>query len=479
MKRKKKIYPLILSGGVGSRLWPLSNKNLPKQFLNIKSKDSLLIETTKRLKNSLYMPATFIGSYDHRFLIKNNLDKEKIIYDSILLEPTPKNTMASITLGALKISEKDSNAIIIVLPADQIIEKKKEFNSEVQKIVNACDLKSIYTFGIKPNSPSSEFGYIKKGKIINSKNNIYKISSFSEKPNSDLAKKYLETGDWFWNSGIFIFSLKALLDEIELCSSKLLNNFVDIYNERKSDLFFEFFNSKKFLSLKTDSFDREIMEKTKNGYVKPINIGWTDIGNWKSFSKFLAKDKNKNTLNQKNILVNKVNNSLIYSTNKEKKILAIGLSDMIIIEHHDSLLVSKTKDSHKLKKIIERSNNNDFFDKSSNVFYRPWGEYKNIYCEDEFLVKVLTVYPKSQISLQYHKRRSEHWVITRGIATITKGKKKFKLKPNESTYIEKNQIHRIENTTNEPMVMVEVQVGKNISEEDIIRLDDIYGRKVN
>ncbi len=479
MINKKKIHPLILSGGVGSRLWPLSNKNLPKQFLRVKSRKSLLIETTKRLKNNLYSSPTFIGSYDHRFLIKNNLDKEKLIYNSLLLEPKPKNTMASITLGSLKIAEKDSDAIIIVLPADQIIEKTKLFNSHVQKIVSSFDIKSLYTFGIKPDSPSTEFGYIKKNKQKKIRNDIFKISCFSEKPNLELAKRYLKSQDWYWNSGIFIFSVKALFAEIKVHSPKLLKKLINIYNERELDTFFEVFNSKKFLSLKTDSFDRTIMEKTENGYVKPIDIGWTDVGNWKSFSKVMGKDRNNNTLNRKNILVNKVSNSLIYSTSKEKKVLAIGLSDMIIIEHEDSLFVSKKESSTKLKDLIENSKKNDFFDNSSNVFYRPWGEYKNIHCEDGFLVKVLTVYPNSQISLQYHKRRSEHWVITKGIATITKGKKKLKLKPNESTYIEKNEIHRIENTTNKPMVMVEVQVGKNISEEDIVRLDDIYGRKVN
>ena len=469
---KKKIYPVILSGGIGQRLWPSSTESFPKQFLKINSQNSLLLNTLKRLDKDLFFPATIIGNFEHRFLIKNELVTNKINYRSIFLEPMRKNTMASITICTLDIIKKDPNANILVLPADHIINEKKEFIKIIRNSIKIVNQDLITTFGIRPNDPSTSMGYIISGK--KKIGNAFIIKNFIEKPAIKKAKSLIKSKNCFWNSGIFLFSGKSLLNESSIHSPKTSNLALKILDNVKDDMIFRVLPENIFKNFKNIPFDKAIMEKTKNAAVVPVNFNWFDVGSWRGVWDAVQKDKNKNSTND-NVLIDKVKNSIIWS--KNKKIVVIGLDDLVLIEDDDGILVKKKSSNFDMKSIIKKTDFRKIEKINTNeTVFRPWGEYKSIYAEKNFLIKILKIYPKSKISLQYHNKRSEHWIVVEGCASVTKGKKTFKLNKDESTYIAKGEVHRLSNETKTNLVLVEVQTGVYLKEDDIVRLEDIYGR---
>lgn len=468
----KKIYPVVLSGGIGLRLWPSSTENLPKQFLKINSNKSLLNNTLERLQNNIFHLPTIIGNYQHRFLIKNELSKNKISYRSIFLEPTRKNTMASISICTLDILKKDPSAYILVLPSDHIINPKNQFVKIIKESTKIIENNLIATFGIVPKNPDTSMGYIFKSrkKIENG----FEIEKFLEKPKVAVIKNLIKSKKSFWNSGIFLFSGKTFVNESNRHAKKTLSLAQHVLKSVKEDLIFKVLPEKLFKNFNNLPFDKAIMEKTKNSVVVPFNIDWFDVGSWKGVWNVAKKDKNNNLLS-KNVIVSDVHNSIIWS--KYKKIVVIGLDDLAIIEGDDGLIVKKKSSNEELKKIIQKFNyNNDKIINQNQSVYRPWGEYKSIYSEKGFLIKILRIYPKNKISLQYHNKRSEHWVVVDGCATVTKGNKNFKLKKDQSTYVPRGEIHRLSNETNKDLVLVEVQTGSYLEENDIVRLEDIYGR---
>ena len=469
---KKKIYPVVLSGGIGLRLWPSSTKSFPKQFLSINSKKSLLFNTLKRLENNLFFPATIIGSYEHRFLIKNELFKNKIKYRSIFVEPMRKNTMASIAICTLEILEKDPNAVILVLPSDHIIDEKKKFIKKIRESAGIINQGFITTFGVKPNHPSTSMGYISSDK--KRIENGFLIKKFIEKPKIEKAKRLIKSKNSFWNSGIFLFSGKSFLDESNMHSQKTINLAKKVLEKIKDDLVFKVLPKNIFKNFQDIPFDKAIMEKTKNAAVVPVDFKWFDVGSWKGVWDVVQKDKNQNSLN-KNVLVEDVHKSIIWA--KNKKVVAIGLDNLVLIEDDDGIIIKKISSNNDIKSIIKKINSIKISQINSNqTVFRPWGEYKSIYATKSFLIKILTIYPKSKISLQYHNNRSEHWIVVAGCASVTKGKKTFKLNKDESTFIPKGEIHRLHNETNDNLVLVEVQTGDYLREDDIVRLEDIYGR---
>ncbi len=470
---KKKIFPVILSGGQGLRLWPASQTNLPKQFLKIQDSRSLLLNTLKRISDKLFHPPTIIGNYEHRFLLKKKLRDNRINYRSILLEPISKNTMASVLLSVLHIMEENPDCLILILPADHIIIDKKKFIKIVEKASYLADDGYLTTFGIKPTHPNTSLGYIKTNS--KRKKNGFRIKKFVEKPDLNNAKILLKGGNCYWNSGIFYFSSKTFISQCENFIKNTLNLAKKNFNQRKFDLGCEIFPNHLFKKFENEPIDKALMEKVKNGVVIPLSLDWSDVGSWSSIWEVMKKDKDGNVFKNKNVVTHKVKNSLIWSRNK--KVSAIGFEDMIIIEENDGILISKKDNDDDLKMLIEKvlkiNPKNQILNQS---VFRPWGEYKNIHSGNGFLIKILKIYPKNKISLQYHKKRSEHWVVVEGNATVTQGKKTFKLKTNESTFIKKGEIHRLANDTSKPLTLVEVQTGNYLKEDDIIRLEDIYGR---
>ena len=475
---KEKIYPVIMCGGFGTRLWPASRKSYPKQFMKINSNYPLLINTVKRFINKNFHNVTLIGNYEHRFLLKNFLDNYKIKYRSIILEPFSKNTLISAILSALEIKNFNKNAKILLIPADQII---KDNTKLVNNILDSCSLINsgyITTFGIKPTHPSTQFGYIKpkKKKILK---NSSLIESFLEKPKQEQANELFKSKSYYWNSGIFFFSADAFLNEVKNHATKTYIQVRKIFLEKKKVFEFISFSEKKFKLLPSQSIDKGLMEKTKNGAITITNLDWSDIGSWQGVWENSKKDKKNNFSNHKNLILKNVKNSLVWSSKPEKKIVGINLNNLIIIEEDDTTLVmDKNNNSNEIKTLIkDLKKQNDPSTEIHKHVFRPWGEFKNIHTEVGFQIKILIIYPKNKISLQYHNKRSEHWVVVEGKATVTKGNKTFDLKKNQSTFIDVKELHRLENKTNQLLKLVEIQTGKYLGEDDITRIEDKYGRK--
>ena len=475
---KQKIYPVIMCGGYGTRLWPASRKSFPKQFMRINSNDPLIIETIKRFISKNFFDVTLIGNYEHRFLLKNFLDNYNIKYRSIILEPFSKNTLISAILSVLEIKSLDKNAKILIVPADQIIRDKKKLINHILEASFLVDSGYINTFGIKPTHPSTQFGYIKpKNKKLSHQSS--EVESFLEKPNHEKANKLFKSRSYFWNSGIFFFSAKSFLNEIKTHAPKTYKKVKEVFLGKKKVFEFISFPEKKFKLLPNQSIDKGLMEKTKNASITFTNLDWSDIGSWQGVWECLKKDKQNNYSNHKNLIFKKVKNSLVWSSNPKKKIVGINVDNLIIVEEDDTtLIMNKDKNNDALKDIVKKLKRKKHIslDVHKHVF-RPWGEFKNIHTDQGFQIKILIIYPKNKISLQYHKKRSEHWVVVEGKASVTKGDQSFDLKTNQSTFIDVGEIHRLENKTSRILKLVEVQTGKYLGEDDIVRIQDKYGRK--
>ena len=475
---KQKIYPVIMCGGYGTRLWPASRKNFPKQFMRINSNYPLFIETIKRFLTKDFYDVTLIGNYEHRFLLKNFLDNYKIKYRSIILEPFSKNTLISAILSVLDIKNFDKNAKVLLVPADQIIKDKKKLINSILDSYSLVDSGYINTFGITPTHPSTQFGYIKPKNKKLSKHSS-EVESFLEKPNQEKANKFFKSKSYFWNSGIFFFSAKSFLNEIKNHVPKTYKKVEEVFLGKKKVFEFISFPEKKFKLLPNQSIDKGLMEKTKNGSITFTNVSWSDIGSWQGVWECLKKDKQNNYSNHKNLIFKNVKNSLVWSSNPEKKLVGINIDNLIIVEEDDTtLIMDKNKNNDELRDIVKKlkKKKHSSIDVHKHVF-RPWGEFKNIYMDEGFQIKILIIYPKNKISLQYHKKRSEHWVVVEGKASVTKGKQKFELNTNQSTFIDVGEIHRLENKTSSILKLVEVQTGKYLGEDDIVRIQDKYGRK--
>jgi len=345
----KKIFPVVLSGGRGLRLWPSSQPNFPKQFLSIENSKSLLTNTLKRITNESFNSPTIIGNYEHRFLIKKQLKESKTKFDSILLEPNSKNTMASAILSVLHISNKHLDPLILVLPADHIIVDKRKFIISIKNAITFAENGFIATFGLKPNNPNTSFGYIKTS---SKKRNGYLIEKFIEKPNKKIATQLIKDNNCFWNSGIFFFSAKTFIKECELHAKKSIDIAKKNYQNIIKDSDFYIFQKKYFNKFRSEPIDIALMEKTKKGALIPLNHDWSDVGSWESIWSFKKKDNNGNVSESKNIELYDVHNSIILS--KNKKVAAIGLENMIIIEDNDGLLISKKNNDKNQKVLIER-----------------------------------------------------------------------------------------------------------------------------
>ncbi|MAZ46509.1 MAG: mannose-1-phosphate guanylyltransferase/mannose-6-phosphate isomerase [Rickettsiales bacterium] len=475
---KEKIYPVIMCGGYGTRLWPSSRTSYPKQFMRINSKEPLFIKTIKRFLTKDFYDVTLIGNYEHRFLLKNFLDGYKIKYRSIILEPYSKNTLISAILSVLEIKDLDKNAKILLVPADQIIKDNKKLVDNILKSRCIVDKGFINTFGIKPSHPSTQFGYIKPRKKKITKHSSL-IESFLEKPNQEKAHILFKSRSYFWNSGIFFFSAESFLRETKTYASKTYKKVQEVFLNKKNTFEFISFPEKKFKLLPNKSIDKGLMEKTENGAVTFTNIDWSDIGSWQGVWECSKKDKQNNYSNHKNLTLKNVKNSLFWSSNPDKKIVGINIDNLIIVEEDDTtLIMNKNKYDNELKEIVKKlkKKNDPSTDVHKHVF-RPWGEFKNIHTDQGFQIKILIIYPNNKISLQYHNKRSEHWVVVEGKATVTKGNKTFILNTNQSTFIDVKEIHRLENKTSQVLKLVEIQTGKYLGEDDIVRIEDKYGRK--
>lgn len=470
-----KVIPIILSGGSGTRLWPLSRMHYPKQFLNLYSDISMFQETLLRLKGvkGLYSPIV-VCNENHRFIVDEQLNEISIKNATILLEPIGRNTAPAIAAAAIQSMQNNPNndLIFLVLSADHIIKNTVNFKLAIDLAVQNAINNRLVIFGIMPDNPNTGYGYIKSSNKID--NGVKKVEEFVEKPSSKVAKSYLQKGNYLWNSGMFVFSAKTLIEEYKKYSNTILLCAENSVKKAVKDLNFLRLDVDSFIECPSDSIDYALLEKSNNSYVIPIDVGWSDIGSWPALFNMEEKDINQNVI-KGDVIAHKTNRSYISSSNR--LIATIGLNDLIIIDTPDATLISSKDDAKDVKNLVESINKGK---RQEGLYhrkvYRPWGWYDSIEKGLHFQVKRLHINPGAKLSLQMHYHRAEHWVVVMGIATVINGNKELTLKKGQSTYIPVETKHSLQNLEKIPLEIIEVQSGVYLEEDDIVRFEDIYGR---
>jgi len=465
------IVPIVLAGGSGTRLWPLSRSLYPKQFLNLVNETTLFQDTILRLPKALEKPLV-ICNEEQRFLAAEQLRQIQINPNSIILEPEGKNTAPAIALAALKLIESGDDPLILILPADHIIQDIAAFHKSIKIAELLAMNDKLVTFGIVPNKPETGYGYIEINQ--NESKDYFNIKSFKEKPNKEEAKKFIDSGDYLWNSGMFIFKSSIYLNELKKFEPDIFNACKKALQTEYKDLDFIRLNKKEFFKCPNKSIDYAVMEKTGNSVVVPLEANWSDIGSWEALFNFREKDIDGN-VSEGDVILDNVKNTYAYSSHR--LVTITGVSDLVVVDTQDALLVSNSNNAQNIKNIISilKKNNRLEIENHRKVF-RPWGYYDCIDSGYGFQVKRILVNPGSKLSLQKHKYRAEHWIVVKGVATITFKDKVFTLNANQSTYIPKEEIHRLQNKEKIPLEIIEIQTGSYLGEDDIIRLEDDYQR---
>ena len=469
------IIPVILSGGSGSRLWPLSREQHPKQYLPLVGNNTMLQETLLRLKglDNLTDPVIICNS-SHRFMVAEQLKQIDINNSTILLEPVGKNTAPAIAAAAIytiNSAQDKEDQILLILSADHLIEDISSFYSAIDGATKYATNGKLVTFGIVPVDANTGYGYIHKGKALN---NAFTIKEFIEKPNQKDAKLFLNSGDYLWNSGMFMFKPGVFIEELSLFDSGMASLVELSIKNASSDLDFFRLDSDSFSQINGESIDYTVMEKTDKAVVVPLNVNWHDIGSWSALYNISEKDENNNVI-KGDVVTEQTSNSYIYAGNK--MIATLGIDNLVIIDTPDATLIVSKDKTQEIKSITERlAQENRYEQKLHRKVYRPWGWYDSLESGANFQVKRLYINPGEKLSLQSHKKRAEHWIVIKGVAKITCGSKTFILKENQSTYIPKKSKHRIENTHGDVLEIIEVQSGVYFGEDDIVRYHDEYGR---
>jgi mannose-1-phosphate guanylyltransferase len=465
------ITPVIMAGGSGSRLWPLSRKLMPKQFLNISGENTMIQETVLRLNGLDVDKPLCICNEDHRFIVAEQL-REIDSLGSIILEPVGRNTAPAIALAALSLLEKDNDAIMLVLAADHIIENEAEFQNVVRNSVSLAQEGKLVTFGIVPTHAETGYGYIHKG--ASNTNIAFDVSKFVEKPDLITAERYLSSGAYLWNSGMFMFKASRYIEELEKHQPEILNACKKSIGHTSTDMDFIRVDKDQFVKCPVDSIDYAVMEKTDSAVVVPLDANWNDIGSFSAIWDIADKDEQGNAHKGDVLSYNSSNNLVIA---EQKLVATVGLDNCIVIETKDAVLVANKDCVQDVKKIVEeiKSLGRTEADIHRQV-YRPWGHYDSIGFGKRDQVKRITVKPGEKLSIQMHHHRAEHWIVVSGTAKVTNGDKTFLVCENESTYIPIGTIHALENPGVLPLELIEVQSGGYLGEDDIVRFEDRYGR---
>lgn len=468
------IFPVVLSGGSGTRLWPLSRSAFPKQLLPLSSEQSMLQETLLRISglNDLGDPIV-ICNQDHRFIVAEQMRLIDVKPSSIVLEPVGRNTAPAATLAALQLAQTDPDAIMLLLPADHVINDVAAFHRAVEEGVVAVKHGNLVCFGIVPHAPETGYGYIQQGESLNGCK-AHRVARFIEKPDSVKAQSLLAAGGHYWNSGMFLFSCKQFLDEMEKFRPDILAACKAALAGSHRDLDFCRLDEKAFKDCPSDSIDYAVMERTDSAAVVPADIGWYDIGAWSALWDVGAKDQQGNVV-RGDVYLDGVNNSLVRA--ESRMVAAIGLTDVVIVETADAVLVADKRSAQDVKKVVDylKKNGRTEHEFHTRVF-RPWGWYEGIDEGERFQVKRIAVKPGAALSLQMHHHRAEHWIVVKGTAKVTRGDEVFLVGENESTYIPLGTRHRLENPGKVDLEMIEVQSGSYLGEDDIVRFEDVYGR---
>ena len=461
------IKAVIMAGGSGTRLWPLSRAGHPKQFLAVNGKDTMLQATMKRLKKLDISSSVTICNEEHRFYVAEQL-REINMLGSIILEPEGRDTAPAITLAALTSVD---DPILLVLAADHVIQDEFAFTQAVKEALPLAEAGKLVTFGIVPSEVHTGYGYIKKGSKTGEG---FVVDEFIEKPSNKQAEKYIISGDYLWNSGMFLFRASRYLDELKKFRPDIFEACKASTIEIKTDLDFLRVNKEKFISCPANSVDYAVMEKTADAVVFPMEVGWCDIGSWSSLWDISEKDINGN-ISIGDVMTHNTKNSFIRTDGQ--LVASVGVNNLVIISTKDAVMVAHKDSVQDTKVIVEHLKHENRHEWELNrEVYRPWGKYDLIDSNAGYKVKRLTVNPGAKLSVQMHFHRSEHWVVVAGTAKVYYGNKSIDLKVNESTYHDKEVVHALENPRDIPLELIEVQVGSYLGEDDIVRFEDKYGR---
>jgi mannose-1-phosphate guanylyltransferase/mannose-6-phosphate isomerase len=468
------LIPLILSGGSGTRLWPVSRRNLPKQFLSLSGDGTLFQQTVTRTQKLPNVAAPIVvASEDHRFLAADQLLELGVDGATIVLEPTPRNTAPAIALGALKALERDAEALLLVLPADHLIGDTESFVAAVQQALPAAREGWLVTFGIRPDRPETGFGYIRRGESIGG--DAFRVAQFVEKPDQPTAQTYLSNGSYDWNSGMFLFKASRYLEELGQHAPEMLAAVREAYATGRSDLDFVRVDSAAFAKVPDNSIDYAVMEKTSRAAVIPVSCAWSDIGSWSALWLSGQHDEQGNQREGDTMAIN-TRNSLLRSHDRHM-IATVGVDDLIVVSTPDATLVVHRDAAQDVKKVVDQLKASGRTEHSFHrVVHRPWGSYDSIEAGGRFQVKRIVVKPGASLSLQKHHHRAEHWIVVSGTAEVTCDENVFLLAENQSTYIPLGSVHRLRNPGKVPLELIEVQSGSYLGEDDIVRFDDVYGR---
>ncbi|MCA0950247.1 mannose-1-phosphate guanylyltransferase/mannose-6-phosphate isomerase [Shewanella chilikensis] len=467
------ILPVIMAGGSGSRLWPLSRQQFPKQFLTLLGNDSMLQTTAQRLKGIDHEPALVICNEEHRFSVAEQFRANAIKTSGIILEPVGRNTAPAIALAAMQALKGGNDPLLLVLAADHVIKYEAAFCASVQQAVSFAKEDKLVTFGIVPTSPETGYGYIKRGEA-QGENAGFSVTQFVEKPNLETAQEYHASGEYYWNSGMFLFKASTFLAELKTHRPDMFNSCEQAMTATQADLDFIRVDKAAFETCPDDSIDYAVMEKTTKAVVVPMDCGWSDVGSWSALWEVSDKDEKGNACRGDVINVD-THNTYVHAT--EKLVTTIGLDGVVVVETKDAILVAKQSEVQQVKKVVEqlKAENRSEWQHHREV-YRPWGKYDSIDNGERFQVKRITVKPGEKLSIQMHHHRAEHWIVVTGTAKVTNGDKELLLTENQSTYIPVGVIHALENPGKVPLELIEVQSGSYLGEDDIVRFEDRYGR---
>lgn len=473
------LIPVILSGGSGTRLWPLSRELYPKQFLPLVSERTMIQDTLLR---GVGLPGVgspiVVCNEAHRFLVAEQLRQISIEPRSILLEPVGRNTAPAVAIAALaaiasaRACNDETDPLLLVLPADHVLVDHAAFRRAVEAAIPAAREGRFVTFGVVPTHPETGYGYIRRGAGNDA---VRPVAEFVEKPDAVRAKSFVESGEYFWNSGMFLLPAQGYLDELGRLDAGMIAACRKAFEAAEHDLDFVRLDRVAFESCRSDSIDYALMEKTDRAAVVPLSAGWSDVGSWASLQDVLPSDSAGN-VTRGDVIAEDSKNCLLFST--ERLVAAVGLEGHVVIETKDAVMVAPKGRVQDVKRLVEQMKKAGRSEPGLHrEVFRPWGSYDSVDAGPRFQVKRLTVKPGAILSLQKHQHRAEHWVVVKGTARITRDEEVFLLAENESTYIPVGAVHRIENPGTEPLQIIEVQSGGYLGEDDIIRLDDNYGRK--
>jgi mannose-1-phosphate guanylyltransferase/mannose-6-phosphate isomerase len=472
----QRIQPIVLSGGSGTRLWPLSREAYPKQFLPLTGDHSLLQQTVLRVADrDMFLPPIVVCNADHRFIVAEQLRQIGIEAAATILEPAARNTAPAVAVGALMAAAGDPRRPVLVLPSDHSILEPDTFLAAVGTGLVAAARGNLVTFGIRPRAPETGFGYIQAGAVLDGVPGAHGVARFVEKPDAERARQFVEGGDHYWNSGIFLMRADLYLDELKRFEPVMVDACTAALSAAKRDLDFIRLDATAFERSPGKSIDYAVMERTRRAAVVPVDMEWSDVGSWDAVLSESARDANGNAV-VGDVVAEDMHRCYVRAESG-LMVATLGVQDLVIVATGDAILVARRDRSQDVKRIVEKLKASGRSESTTHLkVFRPWGYYETIDTGDRHQVKHISVLPGRALSLQKHHKRAEHWVVVRGVARVTRGNDMFELYENQSTYIPLGMRHRLENPGEEPLHLIEVQSGTYLGEDDIVRFDDNYGR---